>query len=342
MEKVLFVDDEPAILNLIQRSLHEKFDIHVANSAEEGLSQIKNNDVFSVVVSDYKMPSVDGVSFLAEVSRISPDSVRMMLTGYANFETCAKAVNEGNIFRFLTKPCPLEVIEKFIFDGIRQYHLVQTERDYRVLKQWTESLGGLIEAFVRLIASKDPYTAGHQIRVSQLSTAIAKSLDFPNEAVEHLTMAAMIHDIGKIYIPVDFLNKPGILSPSEMNIVKMHPEIGHDILQPINFSFPIHKIILQHHERIDGSGYPMGLKGDEILIESKIIAVADMLEATSHHRPYRPAKGLEQAINELRDERGIKQDRRIADVAIALLSEGKFQFEETYEQVEPKKAEVPL
>ncbi|MBN2243569.1 MAG: HD domain-containing protein [Acidobacteria bacterium] len=329
MEKVLFVDDETAILNLIQRTLKDKFDIHVAGSAEEGLSQIRDNGVFPVVVADYQMPSVDGASFLAEISRISPDSVRMMLTGHADFETCVRAVNEGNIFRFLTKPCPTDVIEKFIHEGLRQYRLARMEREYRTLKQWTKSLGGLIEAFIRLIASKDPYTAGHQIRVSQLSAAIARSLDFPGEAVEHITMAAMIHDVGKIYVPAEFLNKPGLLSPSEMNIVKMHPEIGHDILQPINFSFPIHKIILQHHERLDGSGYPLGLKESDLLTESKIIAVADMLEATSHHRPYRPAKGLDQAIDELRDERGVKHDRRIADAAISLLSGGKFQFEET-------------
>ncbi len=137
----------------------------------------------------------------------------------------------------------------------------------------------------------------------------------------------MIHDIGKIYIPVEFLNKPGKLNSSEWDIVKMHSQIGHDILSPIGFPFPIHEIILQHHERMDGSGYPRGLKGSEICMEAAILAVADVVEAIAHHRPYRPAKGLAEAILELRELGGIKYDRRISDAALALIEEDHFQFE---------------
>jgi putative two-component system response regulator len=327
MDKILFVDDEPSVLASIQRAFRKGFDIHVAGSADEGLSLIRNNGAFAVVVSDFQMPGTDGVAFLARVSKISPDSIRMMLTGCAQFEASIRAVNEGHIFRFLSKPCPMDVLEKALLDGLHQYHLVRAEREYFALKKWNESLGGLIQAFARLVESKDPYTAGHQLRVSQLSTAIAEALDFSNDAVEHIRMAAMIHDIGKIYVPVEFLNKPGRLNPSEWNIVRMHAQIGHDILSPIGFPFPIHEIVLQHHERNDGSGYPMGLKESEIHIEAKIIAVADVVEAIPHHRPYRPAKNLEEAIDELRINRGIKYDSRICDAALKLLVERRFQFE---------------
>jgi putative two-component system response regulator len=326
-EKVLCVDDEQNFLSACHRKFRERFNIDTALGGEAGLDKMAKNGPYAVVVSDLRMPGMNGIKFLAKVKETSPDTVRIMLTGFADLTTAMEAVNQDNLFRFLSKPCPLDVLENALKEGIRQYQLIQTEREYHVLKKWNESLGGLIQAFIKLVASKDPYTAGHQLRVSQLSTAIAKSLDLSDDTIEKVTMAAMIHDIGKIYVPVEFLNKPGQLNSLELDIVKMHSQIGHDILKPINFPFPIHEIVLQHHEMIDGSGYPLGLKGPEILLEAKIIAVSDMVEATAHHRPYRQAKGLEQAINELTAERGTKYDSKISDAAIELLTSKEFQFE---------------
>jgi HD-GYP domain-containing protein (c-di-GMP phosphodiesterase class II) len=140
-------------------------------------------------------------------------------------------------------------------------------------------------------------------------------------------MAALVHDIGKIYVPFEFLNKPGCLNPSELNIVKMHAQVGHDILKPVNFPFPIHEIVLQHHERNDGSGYPMGLKESEIRVEARIIAVADVIEAITHYRPYRPVKGFDEVVRELTENNGSRYDRRISDVALDLWHEKPFQFE---------------
>jgi putative two-component system response regulator len=326
-EKILFVDDERHIIEAIQRAFRGKLNIHVADSADQGIMQINTNGPFAVVVSDFQMPDVDGISFLAKVSEISPDTVRMMLTGYANLETSIRAVNEGNVFRFLTKPCPIKILERTLLDGLRQYGLIRAERSFYALKKWTQNLGGLIQAFVKLMESKDPYTAGHQYRVSLFSAAIAEAMGLSGDAVEQIGMTAMIHDVGKIYVPVEFLNKPGSLSLPEWNIVKMHAQIGCDILKPIGFPFPIHEIILQHHERGDGSGYPRGLKASEICVEAKIISVADVVEAMAHHRPYRPAKGLEEAIQELRDNRDVKYDSRVSDIACALLTEKRFQFQ---------------
>ena len=175
--------------------------------------------------------------------------------------------------------------------------------------------------------SKDPYTAGHQQRVSVLASAIAQAMNLPSDTVDRIRIAAMIHDIGKIYIPVEFLNKPGKLNASEWDIVKMHAQIGHDILKPVGFPFPIHEIIYQHHERIDGSGYPRGLKGSEICIEAAILAVADVVEAIAHHRPYRPAKGIDEAVRELQELAGIKYDRQVAETALELLTKHQFRFD---------------
>jgi putative two-component system response regulator len=327
MDKILFVDDEASILEAAKRTFHNKYDLHTANSAEMGLSLLRADGNFAVIVSDYQMPGGDGIYFLSQAAKISPDSVRIMLTGQAQFETSVRAVNEGNIFRFLTKPCPPDVLKKALMDALHQYRLIQSEREYSALKKWNEGLGGLIQAFVRLIEAKDPYTSGHQLRVAQFAAAIAHVMDLPAEMIEQVRMAATIHDIGKIYVPVEFLNKPGKLNPSEWNIIQMHAQIGHDILSPIGFAFPIHTIILQHHERMDGSGYPLGLKAPEILIQSKIIAVADVVEAIAHHRPYRPAKGMDEAISELKMNSGIKYDAEVTSAALTLLTEKAYKFD---------------
>jgi response regulator RpfG family c-di-GMP phosphodiesterase len=323
--KVLIVDDEPSALAVIHRSLKNKFDIQIADSPEKGLEIVKKSS-FAVVISDLQMPGMDGIDFLIKVQEVSPDTIRMLLTGHAELETSIRAVNEVQIYRFLSKPCSAKVLEKAILAGLRQYHLIQTEREYYALKKWTEGLEGLIQFFLKWTEARDPYTAGHQNNVSQFSVSIAQSLGFSSRVVEQIRMAALVHDIGKINIPVEFLNKPSHLNESEWNIVKMHPEIGCDILRPIGFLFPLHEIILQHHERIDGSGYPKGLKESEICIEAQVIAVADVVDAMVHDRPYRPSKGLKEAICELTSNRGIKYASRIVDEAALLISKNLFHF----------------
>ncbi|HTZ19039.1 MAG TPA: HD domain-containing phosphohydrolase [Dissulfurispiraceae bacterium] len=327
MKKVLFVDDDTSLLHSIRHALNGKYDVHLAGSSIEGLLLFEKEGFFPLVVADYQMPGSDGISFLAAIGRISPDSVRILLTGYSQFDLCIRAINEGNIFRFLSKPCPLDTLEKAVGDGMHQYNLLQTERELYVLQRWNSSLGDLIKAFSLLMESKDPYTAGHQARVSRLSVAIAEQLGFPRAELEEIQMTAIVHDIGKIYVPSQFLNKPGFLNSHEMEIVKMHAQVGHDVLSPLGFPFPIHEVVLQHHERLDGSGYPRGLTEPQINIWAKIIAVADTAEAIAHHRPYRPAKGIDEAIKELRNNQGRKYDTRIVEIAATLLQGNKFQFE---------------
>jgi putative two-component system response regulator len=333
VDRVLFVDDDRSLLDAMARRFHGRYAVHIADSAETGTQRIRQGEPFAIIVSDLCMPGEDGISFLSKASDLSPDSVRIMLTGQAELETSIRAVNEGNIFRLLLKPCPAEILEKALSDGSRQHHLIRTERELYALKKLNESLGGLVQAFIKVMESKDPYTAGHQLRVAEFSVKIAGALGLATDVVEQIRWAAMVHDIGKIYVPVEFLNKAGKLNSCEWNVLKMHPQIGHDILKPVGFPFPIHEIILQHHEKMDGSGYPRGLKRSEIRMEAQIIAVADMVEAMAHHRPYRPAKGLEQAISELRDAQRIQYDDRISDVALSLLTEGRFAWTEDHNPV---------
>jgi len=179
----------------------------------------------------------------------------------------------------------------------------------------------IILAMAKVVEMKDPYTAGHQTRVAELSAAIAGEMGLSEEQVRYIRTAALIHDIGKIYVPSDILSKPGKLSPVEWELIRTHARGSYDILSKIEFPWPIAQIALQHHERLDGSGYPRGLKDDEIMLEARILAVADVVEAMVSHRPYRAALGMDAAIEELEQKKGILYDPRVVDICLKLLRE---------------------
>ena len=199
------------------------------------------------------------------------------------------------------------------------------------LKETVERLQKRLEETVNALASmtekRDPYTAGHSERVTQLACAIAKEMDLTYEQRDGIKVAGTLHDIGKIYEPSEILSKPGILSDIEMLMMRVHPEVGYDILKTIDFPWPVAQIVRQHHERIDGSGYPDGLKDDEILIEAKIMAVSDVVDAMASHRPYRPALGIDAALEEISKNRGILYDSKVVDTCLKLFKEKKFKFQ---------------
>lgn len=190
-----------------------------------------------------------------------------------------------------------------------------------------KTINATIETVSKTIEAKDPYTSGHQHKVSQLATAIAKELNLSPDKIEGIRIASLIHDIGKIGIPSEILSKPITLTDKEFNLIKDHSQIGYDILKPIDFSYPIAQIVLQHHERIDGSGYDQGLKGNKILLEARIIGVADVVEAMSSHRPYRPALGIDKALEEITQKKGIFYDPEVVDACLKLFKEKGFKFE---------------
>jgi HD-GYP domain-containing protein (c-di-GMP phosphodiesterase class II) len=195
-------------------------------------------------------------------------------------------------------------------------------------EQMRKTMGAIIQAMSMTIEKRDPYTAGHQRRVTKLCRAIATELGFPWERIQGLRMAAAIHDLGKILVPAAILNRPGPMSEHEMGIIRMHPETAFDILKGIQFPWPLAETIYQHHERLDGSGYPQGLSGDQILLEARILAVADVVESMAFFRPYRGEPlGLAEAIEELRRQRGLLYDARVVDACIILLTEKGFDFE---------------
>jgi HD-GYP domain-containing protein (c-di-GMP phosphodiesterase class II) len=194
------------------------------------------------------------------------------------------------------------------------------------LTRLEKALEGTVRAMSLTIEMRDLYTAGHQRRVSSLAVAIAEELHLPSEKIEGLRLAGVIHDIGKIAMPAELLTKPTRLTKTEFQLLKDHPRIGYDILKNIQFPWPVAHIILQHHERMDGSGYPDGLLGDAILMEARILAVADVVEALSSHRPYRPALGMEKALEEIRRGRGVRYDMRVVDACVKLFKDHRYSF----------------
>jgi PAS domain S-box-containing protein len=183
-----------------------------------------------------------------------------------------------------------------------------------------KALGATVQAMAMTVEARDPYTAGHQHRVSDLARAIATEMDLPSHQIDGLRMASMIHDIGKISVPAEILSKPTKLSEIEFSLIKIHPQSGYDILKDIDFPWPIAQIVLEHHERQDGSGYPNGLTGDKLLMESRILAVADVVESMSSHRPYRPSLGLDRALREIAENRGSLYDSKVVDACLRLIN----------------------
>ncbi|RLD17501.1 MAG: hypothetical protein DRI33_05005 [Caldiserica bacterium] len=202
------------------------------------------------------------------------------------------------------------------------------QQSYQKLKK---TMNDTINTIGKIGETRDPYTAGHQYRVSQLATAIAKELNLSSDKIEGIRITSLVHDIGKISIPAEILNKPIKLSEIEWSLIKDHSQTGHDILEVIDFPWPVAKIVLQHHERMNGSGYPNNLKGDTILLEARVLGVADVVEAMSSHRPYRPALGINKALEEIEKNKGILYDPKVVDVCIKLFKEKGFEFKKEEE-----------
>jgi putative nucleotidyltransferase with HDIG domain len=198
------------------------------------------------------------------------------------------------------------------------------------LRETLESLRKSIKTTIQVLGTaseaRDPYTAGHQKRVADLACAIAVEMGLPHDKIEGIRMAGSIHDIGKLSVPAEILVKPTKLTNIEFSLIKEHPQIGYEMLKNVESPWPLAQIVYQHHERINGSGYPRNLKGDEILMEARIMSVADVLEAMASHRPYRPTLGIEAALEEITKNKGILYDNAVADACLRLFREKGYQL----------------
>jgi putative nucleotidyltransferase with HDIG domain len=264
-----------------------------------------------------------------------------MMTGEPTVETAAHAVRKGAV-DYLVKPIgKLEIIKavrnalrlKSVDDERRRLEqenlryqadlealvLARTSELKETTDQLQQTIGGTIRAIAGIVEARDPYTAGHQQRVSTLADTIAEEMSLSDVQRRGIQLSSLLHDLGKISVPAEILAKPGRLTDAEFTIVKAHAEIGADILRNISFPWPVAEIVLQHHERLDGTGYPRGIAGDAIIIEARIIAVADVVEAMSAHRPYRPALGIQAALEEIDSSRGQRYDDAVVSACTRVI-----------------------
>jgi putative two-component system response regulator len=279
------------------------------------------------------MPGKSGIQLLKEIRNEHPNIATVMISGQGNQDIANKVILMG-AYDYIYKPFQKKQVLVSVSNALRRKALdiqngFQLEQLETIIKNQTidvsvannklsRAIESIVEAMSMAIESRDPYTAGHQNRVANIAGAIAAKMEFSKERIHYLRMAAIVHDIGKISVPAEILNKPGKLSAAEFNIIKEHPTTGYNILKGIDFHYPLAEIVYQHHERIDGSGYPRQLKANAIHMEAKIIAVADVLEAMASHRPYRPALGIDIALDEIIKNRGRGFDPDIADVCCSL------------------------
>jgi PAS domain S-box-containing protein/putative nucleotidyltransferase with HDIG domain len=256
--------------------------------------------------------SKDGeVGFTRELTlaRKSGEEIQALFTSYPIFDA------KGDMTAVL-------VVAIDISDRIKAAKEIQKSLD-----RWRKALEGIIHAMALTLEMRDPYTAGHQQRVASLVTAIGRKMGFSDEQIQGVRLAAMIHDIGKISVPAEILSKPGVITEIEFHLIKTHAKVGYDILKGIEFPWPIAQMVFQHHERIDGQGYPQGLSDKEILLEAKILGVADVVEAMASHRPYRPSLGIKRALDEISSNRGVLYDPQVVDACLSIFEEDGFKFD---------------
>lgn len=319
--RILLVDDDLNLLDSFRRLLKDDYELFTAESGQDALGVLATCGPFTVIISDLKMPGMDGIELLSRVSRSSPDTVRILLTGHADMQAAIDAANLGYVYRFLTKPCPPEILRLSVEAACHHAELVRDQRELFALKRCKVLLEGIVRGFSALVEARDVYLAGHQQRVTALALAMGREMGLTGAELDTLRIAGLLHDIGKVYVPADFLNRPGILRAEELSVIQMHPEVGYDILKHLDQDWPVAVIIRQHHERMDGSGYPQGLLGRFIVQGARILAVADVVDAMCSHRPYRPSLGITAALAEIEKNSGRLYDERAAEVCLELFRE---------------------
>ncbi len=276
-DAVLFVDDEEGILQALGRLFLDS-DLRVlrARNGDEAM-EILRKDRVAVVVSDNRMPGMRGVELLSRVRDVSPDTVKVLLTGYADLSTAIDAINRGEVFRFLLKPWVDEEIVWTVEEGVRRYRLIRSMRD---------GDEAALRSIAQTIELKDPYTRGHCDRVAAFAQEIAEALRLPESMQRAIRHGSWLHDCGKIGVPEAVLNYPGKLNDVGFEAIRQHPRWGAEVGRQAHLPQEVINVILYHHERVDGGGYPSGVKGADIPLEARIVAVADVYDAMTSDRPY--------------------------------------------------------
>jgi putative two-component system response regulator len=333
---VLIVDDNATNIDLLVNTLKEEYRLGIAKKGTAALEYAEKYHP-NLILLDIMMPEMDGYEVCSRLKKNPATQSIPLIFITAKSETVdkTKAFQMGAV-DYITKPFHAAEVKARVqthiaLEEMKDQLLTQNALLEQMVEKKTieiqQMLQGSIYSMALMAEIRDPYTAGHQQRVAQLACAIAAKMGFSDWMIEGLRIASILHDVGKIRIPVSILNRMGQLLDAELEVIKCHPQISFEILKNIPFPWPCAQMVYQHHERLDGSGYPLGLRGDQLLIESKILAVADVTEATSSFRPYRPAKGMEAALSGLREYRGISLDAEAVDACLEIFADGTFIFD---------------
>jgi putative two-component system response regulator len=356
--RILICDDDPQDRKLIRTYLQmiAGRDVTTLEAGETAEIQraIDVGEV-DIILMDLRMPDKSGAEWLREIvdKQLAPV---VILTAYGDEDIAVQSFQQGAVGYLPKRRLSAESLADTIDDAIEKWRGLMLSRGnfdqlerlanvdsvtgelirQKFLQTLCKTIGyETMEALATIVEFRDPYTANHQQRVTQLACAIAKSMDISEDEITGLYLAGLIHDIGKVSVPAEILCNPNRLSIDEFNIIRMHPTVGYEVLKGLELPWPIAQIIYQHHERIDGSGYPLGLSGEDILLEARILAVADVVEAMASHRPYRASLGLDRALHEIIKHKGTLYDSRVVDACLRVFRDLEFKFRHNNEGLSP-------
>jgi putative two-component system response regulator len=337
---VLIVDDNATNLDLLVNTLKTEYRLGIAKNGPNALAYALKHKP-DLVLLDIMMPEMDGFEVCTRLKAIPEAASIPIIFITAMSETVSKTKGfELGAVDYITKPFHAAEVKARIRThlSLKEMRLrleSQNELLEQQVAQKTAEIRDMLDASIHSMALmseiRDPYTAGHQQRVAQLACAIAEKMGLATTTIEGIRIAGILHDVGKIRIPVSILSRSGRLLDAELEMLKIHSQVSFDILKSIPFPWPVAQIVLQHHERLDGSGYPQGLQGAEILLEARILAVADVMEANSSFRPYRPARGIDAALTRLAQKKGKQYDADAVTACQELFAQDGFKFDSSSE-----------
>ncbi len=313
---ILIVDDEINNLQLLKRTFRGSYNILTASNGFEALDIVKKEgDAISLIVSDQKMPYMEGTEFLKKVNETHPDIVKILLTGHQDSDIIVSAINDCQLYQYILKPFEPDELKVAVNNGLKKYEL--SSRKMLIMKDLKELFYKTIKSISCALDAKDPYTHGHSLRVTLYSLILAKNLGLTDTALEEIETAGLLHDIGKIGIPQSILCKQAKLTDEEFEIMKDHTCRGEKMIRNVKKLHAVASWLKSHHERWDGRGYPCGLKGTEIPLFARVIALADTYDAMTSTRPYRKALPHEVAIQEIKRCAGMQFDPELAEIFVA-------------------------